>query len=131
MSRFYFDLVTPAGRDTDELGVQLSSLDEAYLEACRAAVEISHEHLLGGHGGDLHSYRFELFDDERNLLLEAPFREVLNPRAACPRPVGVVVEAIHRNLARSRELKAELAIQLEQARESAGRLARLLSDPGK
>jgi len=131
MRRFYFDLVTPNQRDRDELGILLPSLDEAYLEARRAAVEISRELLLNPCRGDLNSYRFELFDQDRRLVLELPFREILNPKeAARVRPMSGVMQSLRRNMARSRELKADLAAEFQEARRSVSQALTLLSRDG-
>jgi hypothetical protein len=121
-------MVSPTRRDRDEVGILYPSVDDAYLEAHRAAVEISRDLLLRSGGGDPNIYRFEIFDRDRNLVLEVPFREVLNPGAgARVRPMEGVMESLHRNLARSRALKAELAVQLAEARRCAGSMSNRLA----
>jgi len=117
MTVFFFDLVGPSEREQDELGIAFNNLDQAYLEACRAVVEISRDAL--NDRLDPNGYRFEVFDEARRLVLEVPFSEVLQPsRSLCSQHSKAVVESLHRNIDTSQRLRADLLTGLQQARES-------------
>ena len=117
MSLFYFHLVTAAARSEDIEGIDFPTLEVAYLDACKAALEISFEALRRRQ--DPSGYRFEVCDENRRLVLDLPFSEVLKPggfnRAA---PLEPLYARIQERLLRGRELKAEIAAGLVQARRS-------------
>ena len=116
MSQFYFDLHTPTGPEPDETGSPFESLEAAYLDACQAALEISVELLRKRE--DPSRYRFEIRAADKRLLLDLPFKEVLNPR---PRPLLAPVDCsktVKGRLRRARELQAEVHAGLAEARLS-------------
>lgn len=85
MPRFYFHLRTPAGRDEDDIGLELAGIEAAYLEAHRAVPALSAE--LAYEEADPARYAFEITDASGNLLMEVPFAEVLDRRRkAIPPP---------------------------------------------
>ncbi len=117
MTVFYFDLVRPTEREPDDVGVQFDDVDQAYLEACRAAIEISKDALLQRQ--DPNGYRFEVFDEDRRLVCEIPFSEVLRPGGlSSPPPLEDLFERVQRNIDRGQALKADLAAGFDQARQS-------------
>ncbi len=76
MPRFYFHLRTPAGRDNDDVGLELVGVEAAYLEACRSVPDMSAE--LVQAGANPARYAFDITDPGGNLLMEVPFPEVLD-----------------------------------------------------
>ena len=116
MSRFYFDLHTPSGPELDDIGSPFETLEAAYLDACQAALEISIELLRKRE--DPSRYRFEIRADDKRLILDLPFSEVLQPR---PRPVLAPLgfsQTVQGSLRRARELQAEVNAGLIEARQS-------------
>jgi hypothetical protein len=79
MKRYFFHLLGPDGRSEDAIGAEFDSPDAAYLEAVRAAREISAD-MLGGRG-DPSALRFLVCDQELGPLMEVPFAEALGRRA--------------------------------------------------
>ena len=116
MPRFFFDLATPRGVERDDVGVVFASMEAAYLDACRAALEISIEMLRNRQDPDRHS--FEVRDERVQLVLEIPFAEVLQPqgRVAVLRTPSRLHHQIAATVGRSRALRTELAEELMRAR---------------
>lgn len=76
MPQFFFHLRGPGGLDYDEEGLELASVEAAYLEAFEA---------VPGMGSDLASnaknpirYSFEITDAHGTVLMVVPFAEVLD-----------------------------------------------------
>ncbi|WP_103986552.1 hypothetical protein [Methylobacterium sp. 190mf] len=76
MPKFYFHLRGPDGLDHDDEGLDLASVEAAYLEAFKA---------VPGMGSDLAStaknpirYGFEITDAHGTVLMAVPFAEVLD-----------------------------------------------------
>ena len=117
MPRFFFDLATPAGLERDDTGSVFDSLETAYLDGSQAAVEISIDLLRDRHDPSRH--RFEVRDEEGQVVLEIPFGEVLRPgRSATPHPGPPGMQArLEAAFERNRELKSELALAVAEARE--------------
>ena len=84
-NRFFFALSGAGDSSRDEIGAEFESLDEAYLEACRAALEISFEMLR--ERNDPSSLKFEITDSQGVILTDLPFAEVLKPGERISRPV--------------------------------------------
>ena len=85
--RFFFALTGAGEPSRDEIGADFDSLDEAYLEACRAALEISFEMLR--ERNDPSSLKFEITDGQGVLLTDLPFAEVLRPGERLKWPVNM------------------------------------------
>ncbi len=115
MPRFFFDLASPGGLERDDLGVTFAGVEAAYMEACRAALEISMDMLRARQDPGRH--RFEVRDERAALVLEIPFTEVLEPqrRPATPHRIHRQIEA---TMGRSRQLRAEVRAELVRARGS-------------
>lgn len=77
MTRYFFGLVDETGLSPDDMGADFPTLEDAYLEACHAALEISFEMLRERR--DPTDLRFEITDRFGRLLMEVPFAEVLRP----------------------------------------------------
>ena len=82
--RFFFALSGGGDPSPDEIGAEFDSLDSAYLEGCRAALEISFDMLRDRI--DPSAMKFEISDDQGTLLIDLPFEEVLRPGARRSRP---------------------------------------------
>ena len=115
MPRFFFDLATPGGLERDDLGVTFAGVEAAYVDACRAALEISMDMLRERQDPGRH--RFEVRDERAALVLEIPFTEVLEPqsRPAAPHRIHSQIEA---TLGRSRQLRGEVHAELVRARSA-------------
>ena len=120
MTRFFFDLSTPAGFERDAVGIEFASLERAYLEASRAAIDISAD--LMRERKDPSRYSFELRDVSGDLVLELPFSEVLQPgRTVKPRAASPAHALLQASLVRNQRLRLELTAVLEQARANVQR----------
>ena len=118
MPRFFFDLHTPEGLESDKLGLLFDTLDDAYLNANQAALEITID--LLSERRDVSRYRFEIRDESGAVMTDIPFTEVLNiGRPSKPCGVAEVHDRLRASLARSRKLRKDLADALAKARESA------------
>jgi hypothetical protein len=53
LPRFYFDVREGTGFITDEMGLELDSIDAAEYEAARAAADIGRDHLPKGNARDV------------------------------------------------------------------------------
>jgi hypothetical protein len=118
MPRFFFDLAGPGGVERDDLGVVFTGVEAAYVDACRAVLEISVDMLRdrrdpGGH-------RFEVRDEVGVLVLEIPFSEVLQPGGPSSPPAGPDGRSgrIKATLGLSRRLRAEVSAELVRARSA-------------
>jgi hypothetical protein len=116
MPRFFFDLSTSDHFERDNVGSTFETLEKAYLDACRAAIDISFELLR--ERKDPSRYLFEIRDTDGHVVWELPFAEVLQPGRARPRR-SPAHDRLQASLDRNRELKAELMDALSQTRESA------------
>ena len=119
MPHFFFDLSAPGRLDTDDCGVEFVHLEAAYLDICRAALEISVEMLHSRQ--DPSRFIFHIRDAHGRRLLDVPFREVLQPGAGVARssvPRAVTAETVAATVARTQELKAELRAGFTAARET-------------
>lgn len=119
MPRFYFDLSTSEHFERDAVGAMFATLEAAYLDACRAVIDISFELLR--ERKDPSRYQFEIRDAGGQVVWELPFAEVLQPgRTARPRQIQAH-DLLRQSLDRNRKLKSELVDILVQTRESAMR----------
>ena len=118
MPRFFFDLASPGGVERDDLGVIFTGVEAAYVDACRAALEISVDMLRDRQ--DPGAHRFEVRDEAASLVMEIPFTEVLQPGgpAAAPRRPHRLHRQIQATLGRSRRLRAEVSEELARARSA-------------
>jgi hypothetical protein len=112
MPQFYFNLVSGGERMTDDLGLELPSVEVAYLEAYRGALDVIHDMLRDRQ--DPTGYRFEVTDDRGRVLLELPFSEAMQPRG---RPSLRDVDGVlQRGLERSRQLREEIDAEMVKMR---------------
>lgn len=119
MPRFHFNLREGGHLSLDDLGIEFSSLDEAYLEAFHAAQEIWVERVRERRTS--RDCAFEITDGAGVLLLTLPFEEVME-QSKPSRPVSggrspAFLEALH-NASRMKRLSIELSVQLRRTEEA-------------
>jgi len=109
MALFYFNFMSPEGYEIDEVGCEFPDVENAYLEAHRAAVEI-----IAGiirDRGDPLLCQFEIVDSQRRFLMDLPFSELIRPRAISTNDATIhskICGAIQRNHKLRREIQDEL-----------------------
>ncbi|MBV9510581.1 MAG: hypothetical protein JO303_09910 [Caulobacteraceae bacterium] len=119
MRRYFFHLVSAGAREEDGLGVEFDSLEAAYLEAAKAALEIAHD--MARQRRNPLSHAFEVCDANGRVLLDLPFSEVYGGQARAPAPP----DGLLRRLERAAQLQqihlglnAELQSSVQLARRS-------------
>ncbi len=116
MPHFFFDLHSPTDIEIDETGLHFDALEIAYIDVCRAIIDISAEMMKEQR--DPQRFVFSIRDRDGRVVFEVPFREVLQPGLTIPPPpqrpppMKVLGEA----LARAHVLKAELKAELDGAK---------------
>ncbi len=127
MPRYFFHLATDAGYSIDEEGLNFEDLDAAYLDACRAVLDMS-LHMLRSQQ-DPNRHRFDIADDAGAVLLDIPFSEVMRSRSSTS--VGREKVDLHAKLevglTRVRTLRNEVARQITAANETLAKTKLLLS----
>ena len=76
MPRFFFDFCQAGDFTADSVGIELSDVEGAYLEAIKAAQEMFSELLKLRR--DPRCCRFEVRGETGDVLLNIPFQEVLD-----------------------------------------------------
>jgi hypothetical protein len=124
MPRFYFHLRTDQGVSRDTDGIDFESINEAYLDAFRAATDLWRELLHARKDPRLHA--FEITDASGEVLVVLPFTEVLDtasaPRKArhsTSRAFASAQETFRRNSALTDAIVSEIRAarnHLDQAR---------------
>jgi hypothetical protein len=127
LPRYFFHLATDAGYSIDEEGLQFEDLDAAYLDACRAVLDMS-LHMLRLQQ-DPNQHRFDIADDDGAILLDIPFSEIMRSStpAALPVKTADLHDTLRDGIARNKSLRDELAGQIASACEALGETRRLLS----
>ena len=126
MPLFYFHMVSKGSYAVDREGLTFANVDDAYLEACRAALDMSFEMLRKQL--DPNDHRFEIIDEFGTIVMDVPFAEVLRPRRVVEAvPLRSIVDTVQAGLARNRELRTDLAYQIGAARRSVLQARELLS----
>lgn len=127
MPLFFFDFTSGGTTEADDVGTEFPSLEEAYLDACRSALEISFEKLRARCDPNLDSV--EILDAERHSLMQVPFSDVLRPKpprlsAARKQSHGQsgnqLIESCNQQLTRGKRLKAEIQEELRKMRTTSG-----------
>lgn len=120
MPHFFFNYTSEGTTCVDEVGTEFSSLEVAYLDTCKSALAIAFEKLRARQDPTTDS--FEIIDEEKNVLMQVPFSEVLRP-AAVTRGSTVMQKAVlalencRRQAARSERLKDELRAEFARTRQ--------------
>ena len=113
MPHFFFDLTSGGVVTLDDIGTDYPSLEEAYLETCRAALDMSFEKFRSR--DDPRDDSFDILDEQRRALMHVPFSDVLQPRTR-PNPVSATptIEACRRHRARNDALRADVRSELKK-----------------
>ena len=122
MPRFFFDFSSGGTVVADDVGTEFHSLEEAYLDACQSALEISFEKLRIRSDPNLDSV--EILDARRQPLMQVPFSDVLRPKPLrsparqdqCPE----IVSSYQQQLTRGKRLKAEIREELRKMQTTFG-----------
>jgi Domain of unknown function (DUF6894) len=113
MPRYFFHLSEPGAYSPDDLGVEFSGIEDAYLGAYQAALDMSIEMLRDRIDPARHS--FEIADQAGEVLLELPFSEVMRPTGKLPRP-GSIQASIQRQHERTLHAASDLKAALTRSR---------------
>ncbi len=125
MPLFYFNLVSPDGYEIDEIGCEFPSVEQAYLEAHAAAIEMSAE--LMRDRRDPTRYQFEIVDNQHRFLIDLPFSEVIRPRAVSAGHAEIhskILVALRRGCKLRGEIQSELERSKSAVAEARATLAR-------
>ncbi|WP_409187737.1 DUF6894 family protein [Bradyrhizobium sp. RDM4] len=122
MPRFFFDFSSGGTVVADDVGTEFPSLEEAYLDACQSALEISFEKLRIRNDPNLDSV--EILDARRQPLMQVPFSDVLRPKplrslARHDQCTGIV-SSYQQQLTRGKRLKAEIREELRKMQTTFG-----------
>ncbi|MCJ2104418.1 hypothetical protein MKK70_03255 [Methylobacterium sp. E-041] len=113
MPYFYCHLRGPSGYERDEIGLEFADLDAAYLEVCRAILDMAAELARSGH--DPMPYAFEITDDDGLLLMDVPFREMLSKGLRSRRRLLPVSSATQRReMVRAVHLRAAVSDSIDR-----------------
>ena len=121
MPRFFFNLRSQGDVSIDEIGTEFSSLEAAYLDACDAIMQIAFEKLRSRQ--DPSRDTFEIADGQRKVLMQVPFLEVLQPKAAANiartrlETFRLLDNCLYQ-VARSEALQGAISAELEQAKKT-------------
>ena len=119
MPLFFFHLSSQGNISLDETGTEFPSLEAAYLETCDAILEIATERLRERQ--DPANDTFEIADEQRNVLMEVPFSEVLRP-AAATNIASVrlhtirILDSYREQVARSERLESDIREEFRRAK---------------
>jgi hypothetical protein len=121
MPRFFFNLSSQSKVSIDETGTEFSSLEAAYLDTCDAILDMAVEKLRARQ--DPARDMFEIIDEQRNVLMQVPFSEVLRPAA----PTNIapmrletirIFDSYRQQVARNEALQADIRAQFEQVKNT-------------
>lgn len=126
MPVYFFQLVPPGAGRGDDPGVELRDVEQAYLQAHQAALDISFEMLRVRQ--DPCGLHFEVTNEAGELLFDLPFSEALNPRTR-PVPLGSLCASLRQTLERQHVLAADLRKQFDRATSAIAETRELLARP--
>lgn len=122
MPRFFFDFSSDGRVVADDVGTEFPSLEEAYLDACQSALEISFEKLRIR--SDPHLDSVEILDARRRPLMQVPFSDVLRPKPSRSPTrqdqCNGIVSSYQQQLTRGKRLKAEISEELRKMKTTFG-----------
>ena len=118
MPLFFFHYRTADSYEVDTVGGEFGSLELAFLDAHRGAIDIAAELLHAGKSPMRHC--IDVADAEGQVLMDLPFREVLMRRMPLPcRELRIAGDQALSNLrvtfARSRELRTAISTVCDDA----------------
>ena len=115
MPRFFFDFRQGAERCPDAEGAEFANVEQAYLEAFKAAQEMWSEFLRQRQ--DPRRCVFEVRNDQRELLFVLPFHEVMDScRDRESPPLRVNFDQITLAAEKTKQVSAEFMQQLNLVR---------------
>ena len=130
MARFFFDFWQRQDRTGDETGLELQDVEQAYLEAFKAAQDMWSELLRQRH--DPRYCRFEVRGDSGDVLFVLTFQEVLESCMSTPafplRRMFHELNGTHHHVSR---LRGQLREEIENSRkmlQESHKLLRRVSD---
>ncbi|MBV8839345.1 MAG: hypothetical protein JO000_22660 [Alphaproteobacteria bacterium] len=126
MPRYFFHLISPEERSDDESGCELPNAERAYLEVYQAALDISFEMLRTRR--DPSALRFEVMNDNGDLLFDLPFVEALRPTRRVATTSDLHTK-LHRGFNRQRELTSALRDQFQRTKSTIQETRDLLARP--
>jgi hypothetical protein len=120
MARFFFHFFDGVSLSPDDTGVEIASVELAYLEAAATALGMWGE-IVADRLNPLHCC-FEIADENDVILLRFEFAELMNSgRSTAPRPsppIETVCCAIADTHRRAQQAKAELRASIAEARQA-------------
>jgi hypothetical protein len=115
MPRYFFHLAAPGSYSADDLGVEFAGVEDAYLGAYQAALDMSIEMLRQRIDPALHS--FAIADQAGQVLFDLPFAEVMRPSAKPPPPLGSIQASIQQRHERAQHAASDLRAAMGRSRE--------------
>lgn len=117
MPYFYCHLHGPRGCERDEVGLEFDGPDAAYLDVCRAILDMSADLARSGH--DPMPYAFEIVDAGGVLLMDVPFREMLSKGARPERhPPPVSAALLRGEILRATVLRTAISDSIDRLSET-------------
>jgi hypothetical protein len=121
MPRFFFHFTSGDEVSRDEIGTVFPSLEAAYLDGCRSALEMSFDKLRLR--DDPTNDSVEITDGSGRPLLNIPFSEVLRPQKqagvqANRRATDSIIQACESQRLRSNTLRSELHAEFEKTQSA-------------
>jgi hypothetical protein len=107
-----FRLVSPGEHSADEIGADFPDVDAAYLDAHKAALDMTCDLLR--QRCDPRRYQFEIADCDGRFLMDLPFSEVM-PRT---QPRMQIHRKLQERIARCRKLRTDLATECRKTRST-------------
>ena len=128
MPRFYFDFRQNGELTPDTVGCEFGTVEEAYLEAFKAAREMWAE--LLDQRRDPRRCCFEIHDGDGNLLFVLPFWEILESCRDYPSENSTILETFRQSVAAVRHVKQahdQVLREMENARDALRESAALIA----
>jgi hypothetical protein len=73
MPRFYFNVRSPSGLETDNQGVEFANIDDAIVDARKAAAEMLLDQVMEETRGRHSDTAFEIVDASGQVVARVPF----------------------------------------------------------
>ncbi|MBV8978615.1 MAG: hypothetical protein JO261_00025 [Alphaproteobacteria bacterium] len=124
MPRFFFHLASPGEYSRDDTGTEFATFYDAYLDAHRAAADMSCD--LLSQSADPNRYSFVISDGEGHTLAELPFVGASRRGDSSGREIRA---RIARSMADARRLRAEVKAESCKAHAALAEIRALLARP--
>lgn len=129
MAHFFFHFHEGQGVETDEIGIEFASAEQAYLEAVAAARALWPE-LLAARRDPEHC-AFEIVDADGEVLFHFPFSELRDqcrPASAARRASRELHELIHETHRRAWAAREEVRSGIDQVHRSLSEMTSLMNE---